>query len=550
MFTRKKKILFVSEASYSKTGFGRYYHDLLSRLHALGKYRIAELGCFGHVNFPGDSDIIWRFYANQVTSDDARYNRYIGDSLNKLGKWRFDTVLLDFEPDFVIDLRDPPMFGFESMSGLREYFHWIVSPPVDSAPQSNDFLGLYYSADDIVPYTDYGYQVISSEAPGTNLRPPIYPGISDDVFKPMSSNLCREKYGLPTDKKIIGTVMRNQIRKMIPNLFSDFRSYLDASGRDDIVLHIHTTYPDLHPWNIPKHIIEQGVYDKVFFTYNCHACGAIFINKWQEDNVICPHCKNHAGSKNKVNQGPNNHQLAEIYNCYDLYVQYSSSEGLGVPVIEAAKCGVPTMGIDSTAVSDVLRLTGGVGLKPLAVQRDINTDALRAIPDPSEFISACLVFFNQTPEQIRAKKEETLALARQNFDPDKNAKQWEELIDSIEPKNAWGKPQKQINKVDLTNFEPTSFYNLAYTALSSSEPDSSVLHHYYFDEYIIKPANYGFMLSNKETKSFNSQDIIDWLQKYMTEKKTLEAYRVGLGTLNNDDYLDYAEAKEIANLTA
>src|SRR5690606_6797376 len=100
-------------------------------------------------------------------------------------------------------------------------------------------------------------------------------------------------------------------------------------------------------------------------------------------------------------------------------------------------------------ISDVLRLTGGVRLKPLTLQRDINTDALRAIPDPSAFVSACSKFFSQSAKQIENKKRETLSLANENFDPDKNAAQWSELIDSIEPKNIWGKPQKQINNVDL-----------------------------------------------------------------------------------------------------
>lgn len=549
MFTRKKKLLFVSEASYSQTGFGRYYHDLISRLHETDKYRIAELGCFGNINNPDDHSIKWRYYANQVSGDDSRYANYTGDPGNKTGKWRFNTVLLDFEPDIVIDLRDPPMFGYQSISPLRKYFHWMVSPPVDSAPQANEFLGLYYSADTVVPYTDYGYQTISSEAPGCNVVPAIYPGIDTEEFRPLSSVRCREKFGLPTDKKIIGTVMRNQVRKLFPNLIRDFKAFLEKSGRDDIVLHLHTTFPDLNPWNLPKHIIESEIYDKIYLTNSCYSCKHVFINKWQDDNLICPNCRKQAAAKNKLNQGPSNAELVEIYNCYDLYVQYANCEGLGYGIIEAGMCGVPTMGVDYSAISNAVELTGGVKLKPLILQRDINTDALRAIPDPSEFISACERFFANSDDEIRLIRERTRSLSTSNFNPNNNAKKWEELIDSVECEDKWCSPQEVVPRIDLNNFQASSFFDLVYSVLEKTVPNDAVLYSYYIDEYIVKTGNLGFVIEGgSSSKPYTAENAVKWIEGYISGKISVESIRTGHNKLNDQDYIDYAEAKEISNL--
>ena len=50
----KLKILMCSEASFLKSGFGTYAHEILKRLHATGKYEIAEFASYGRVNDPND----------------------------------------------------------------------------------------------------------------------------------------------------------------------------------------------------------------------------------------------------------------------------------------------------------------------------------------------------------------------------------------------------------------------------------------------------------------------------------------------------------------
>ena len=43
----KKKILFCSEASYLNTGYATYSREIIRRLHASGKYEVAEFASYG-----------------------------------------------------------------------------------------------------------------------------------------------------------------------------------------------------------------------------------------------------------------------------------------------------------------------------------------------------------------------------------------------------------------------------------------------------------------------------------------------------------------------
>lgn len=114
--TEKKRILFIGEASFLNTGFSNYYRELLPRLAATNKYEIAEFGSYSRQDDPRVYSFIknrWKFYGNmpmtpeeekiywQVTSP-----RTDGQPTNQFGEYKLSSVLVDFQPDFVIDCRD------------------------------------------------------------------------------------------------------------------------------------------------------------------------------------------------------------------------------------------------------------------------------------------------------------------------------------------------------------------------------------------------------------------------------------------------------------
>ena len=186
MANKKLKILMVSEASFLSSGFGTYTKELLNRLYATDKYEIAEFACYGKVNDPKDKDIHWRYYANAVGSDDPRSKEYNSSMENQFGRWRFERVLLDFRPDVVIDIRDYWMNSYQQNSPLRPFFHWILMPTVDSAPQQEDWIDTFLHADAIFTYSDFGRDTVADQSNGkVKYIDTASPGVDLQCFHPI-----------------------------------------------------------------------------------------------------------------------------------------------------------------------------------------------------------------------------------------------------------------------------------------------------------------------------------------------------------------------------
>ena len=131
--------------------------------------------------------------------------------------------------------------------------------------------------------------------------------------------------------------MRNQKRKLFPDLFEMYRKLLDTSKRDDLFLYCHTSFPDLG-WDIPKLLLRYGISGKVLFTYVCEQCKHAFPAFFSDAKRRCPKCKGNAFLSN-VHNGVSNEFLSNIVNCFDVYLQYANSEGFGLPQVELLPVG-------------------------------------------------------------------------------------------------------------------------------------------------------------------------------------------------------------------
>ncbi len=196
---RKKRILWLNEASFLHTGYSVYGREVISRLHATGKYELAELAAYGHpapleheiggfIKEFGAApmlEIPWRYYGNLPLNIPGQFEEYGSIPTNQFGEWRFESTCLDFKPDIVVDIRDWWMLEFAERSPYRPYFHWSIMPTVDSAPQQEQWLNTFINADSVMTYSEYGRDVLLEEtnnkikfanvaSPGANLKV-LYP---------------------------------------------------------------------------------------------------------------------------------------------------------------------------------------------------------------------------------------------------------------------------------------------------------------------------------------------------------------------------------------
>ena len=420
---RKPRVLWCGEASFLNTGYAIYAKEVLGRLHSTGKYTIAEMGCYAAHDNPKIYDAPWKFYPTlPINQDEANF--YNSDPKNQFGEWRFDDICLDFRPDVVIDIRDWWMLEFQQRSAYRDFYQWAIMPTVDSAPQQPQYLNTYMSADAVFTYSEYGKEVLENET-NNNIKVLSIPspGADFDKLKPSTDKQShRESFGFVNDVNIVGTIMRNQRRKLYPNLLSSFRKMLDAnpSMQKNTFLYIHTFYPDLG-WDLPYFIKKNNMGNHTLLTYKCKECGHFFPSFYSGSSTSCPSCGSNSAVMPGTQFGVTTQELSAIINFFDLYVQYSVCEGFGMPQVESAACGVPVLTVDYSAMNSVGKNIKADFVSLAGLYWDSPTHSERAVPDDNDLIKKMEKFLKMPESMKRKRGMDSYMAARKTYTWDRSA---------------------------------------------------------------------------------------------------------------------------------
>lgn len=505
--TYKKRVLVIGEASFLNTGFSNLYGDLLPRLAASNKYEIAEIGSYAAQNDPRVQSFIqgrWKFYGTMPTSQEeavryqqqSQHPRDRGQNINQFGAGVFESVCADFKPDIVIEIRDNWMGTWIHRSVFRPWFKFIWQPTCDAIPQLEEWIDDYEQCDMITAYADFGIHALMQQS---KLQPngrrkmrifptPLRPGIDLETFKPTDKINCRDQWNINRHVPIIGVTMRNQSRKLYPDLIDAFarmkNKYKGVQAVDDAILAIHSCWPDnIYSYDYPRHIYRletlpwlenysKGIRCSILNTLYCHSCHqsswAYAMNLHGRPvidgriKLPCPRCGKVDASPPNTNTGFSREQMAEFYNMLDLYVQCSICEGEGMPCNEAKACGVPVMAVDYSAMSEKVRFpseylhlkelkvkeedyTMHLGGETIAVDRfyyEPETSCRRALPDIEDLADKMKeLICNKT--KLASMSQDARKSAELNYNGANIAKQWEYIIDNMKPMDrstTWDSP--------------------------------------------------------------------------------------------------------------
>jgi glycosyltransferase involved in cell wall biosynthesis len=439
----KKKILFCSEASWLSTGYSVYTKEVLSRLKDVEDIEVAELACYAAIEDVEGRNIPWQVYPNKPSPNDPALQSYNGNPSAQFGEQSFNQVLLHYQPDIVIDIRDWWMMEYQQRSPFRDFFHWAIMPTVDATPQADQWINTYASADAVFAYSEFGRDTLLSQCRDIKFVDTASPSASN-IFMPYGDKAAHKaSMELSENVLILGTVMRNQKRKLYPDLFESFRKFLDEVKDPNIYLLCHTYYPDVG-WEIPKFLNEFGLSSRVLFTYKCKNCGKISVNFFQDSVQHCRHCNEFTSQMVGINNPIDENELASVYNLFDIYVQYANSEGFGMPQLEAAQCSVPVISTYYSAMQSIVDNIDAIGIQPLSYYIECETGCKRAIPDNNKFVEELVKLYHS-----RAQLPELGAEMRNNaldyYNWDKTAEAWLKHIMRVKPKDpqeTWLSPPK------------------------------------------------------------------------------------------------------------
>lgn len=520
-----------AESHKINSGFGLYTREVLSRLQATGKYELAEFSCYNKSS--NNNTVPWKVYANAVDNNSPQYSQYSSNPTNAFGQWRFDKVVLDFRPDIVFDIRDFWMFAYQELSPLRKYFHWVLAPTIDSLPQKNSWLKLFENADIVLAHTDWAIDYLKSSTRQIITGPSVSDSVDSNVYKPISykKSFHKAKHLLPTNSFVVGSVMRNQKRKLIPNLFNSIKKLIQFSRNSDIYLYLHTSYPESAGWDIPDLLQEYDMHNNVLFTYLCKGCRKSFGSKFHGAKRLCPFCDTGVCAMPNVIDGLTDNQMSDIYNLFDIYVQYAICEGLGIPQLEAASCGVPICSVDYSAMSEVSSKLEGYKVS-YALFKELETNAYRAVPNDSHLVQILYEFMRLDP----ASKSDMSANIRnkilENYSWDKTAKVFEEIFDSIEPKNNWDDPMETDHTRKVPNDIVSNKEFIKFLVLEVlKEPE---LWKTNTIQEIIKNLDAGYHNNNGTIALFTRADAVKILEAFLTNKVYFEEIRSGKKPLDDE----------------
>lgn len=522
---RKKRILFCSEATFLNTGYATYTREILNYLHSTNKYEIAEMAAYGQRNDPRAANIPWKYYGVQPNVDcepkasKEELDAYSSSGLNQFGEWIFEHVCLDFLPDIVCDIRDFWMLDFVERSPFRPFVNWVVMPTVDARPQARQWVATYANADAVLTYSDWAGKVLNDQSGGKVKYWGSAPPSAHPAYKPVDNKkLHKASMGIDPEYKIIGTVMRNQRRKLYPDLFEAFRKFLDKAKDKKYYLYCHTSYPDLG-WDIPELLLQNDLSAHVLFTYICPETKKPFPSLFKGAVIQSPFTGKWGATLSNVKNGASYEDLASIQNLFDLYTQYANCEGFGLPYVEAAACGVPVCGTDYSAMESEIRKLEGFPIAPAALYKELETGCLRAVPNNDLAAEYFLKFFEEYTEDYRKMLgERTRKNFEKHFQWHLSGAKWEAIFDSMEIKpieQTWAsKPRifESAPKPDEELINSTSPTQQAQYLITEVLKDPSKLNTF-FESRMIRDLTYktstgstGGMYFNESSQAFDGSN--------------------------------------------
>lgn len=520
---RKKRILMCAESNHINSGFGRYTQEILKRLHNHPDYEIAEFASYRISN--GDKQVPWKVYPNAVADDHPEAERYKSNPINQFGQWRFDKVVLHFKPDIVFDIRDYWMFSYQELCPLKKYYHWIVAPTIDSIPQKTEWLKTFENADIVLTHTDWAENYLRSLDRPINIQGCVSDSVDHETFRPVpwTKSYHKAKFGLPTDSIIIGSVMRNQKRKLIAELFFSLRQLIDRTKNDKIYLYLHTSYPEAQGWNIPELLQEFGVYNNVIFTYYSPTLKKVVPSLYKGPSFPYPNDTNHSLIFPNVVHGVDNTQLCQIYNTFDVYVQYAICEGLGIPQLEAAACGIPLFAVNYSGMEEITSKVDGVKIKHL-LYKELETGSNRATPDNEHLISELVNWMNLSDEDKEQLSLNTRSKLVENYSWEKTANHFIKIFDSLEAKNIWHEPMV----TNTSSKVPDNLSNREFVYYIIDEIiQEPYLKNTYFVQSLIRGLDETFASENQKLMATNRQNVVKSLEIYLNNKIFCEKIRSG-----------------------
>ena len=336
----KKKILYHSDFTLAKTGFGRAAKAIISYLYKTNKYEIVHYCCGIQKSNPELNRTPWKSIGC-LPDKKSELEELIKDASKSksasYGDLYLDEVIKSEKPDIYIGVQDIWGLDFAINSKWFNKINSIIWTTLDSLPLLPDAIEHAKNIKNYWIWSNFATKEFHKLGFAHTIT--INGPIDDKHFFKLpdeQKSSLRKKFNIDQSTFIIGFVFRNQLRKSVPNLLEGYALWKKENPDvKNSALLLHTSWKE--GWNIQKLGKEYGVANsEILTTYICSNCKNYKIQSFCGEKVKCEFC-NAKDSMNtsSVNLGVTEEQLNEIYNLMDLYCHPFTSGGQEIPIQEA-----------------------------------------------------------------------------------------------------------------------------------------------------------------------------------------------------------------------
>lgn len=223
-------------------------------------------------------------------------------------------------------------------------------------------------------------------------------------------------------------------------------------------------------------------------------------------------------------------EQVDIYNCMDLYVQYANCEGFGLPVPEAAACGVPIAGTDYSAIHDTVKNTGGYAIPVAKMYKDMSLTAERAYPENEAFAKVMLEHFSKSDSELKELSDKTIRMVNERYNWDRTAQVWMDYFDNYKPKTTegqWGRPARFKKQLPAQIPNITQHYDFVKWIYDEVWEEPSDFYKYYATK-TVRDLNFGANMDYGSLEAVNRDMILNIFNNKITNYNNIERIRAGM----------------------
>jgi glycosyltransferase involved in cell wall biosynthesis len=442
----RHRILLQTNPPLLKTGLAENGRTLAKWLWKTGKYEFAYYCTQGtSVIDPTLEKYPWKSYgcipANQQLINELNQNMEKARAAN-YGAYNIDNVMKEFKPTIWLGSDDAWSFPKSDYidkswyNQINSILHITVDslPVIEQAYEQAKFTPNYFL------WSKFALKEMHAKGKEYEHIKCIYGSMDTADFCPITEDgkkQMRQRFGIKESTIIFLFVFRNQLRKQAVRILEAFAEWKKENPEVDAKLLFHTSWSEKGMgWDFPRLMTYFGVEKKdVLCTYVCKNCGHWHVRDYDGEDITCPAC----GVEKimvtaSIMHGVSSYEMKYLYGLTDACINAHSSGGLEYNAVQSLLCGKPlavtnyASGQDFCEQPFVYPLTYHFYDEP-------GTCFLKSATDVSSIKAFMRKIYKSSKKELQIIGEQSRQWAVNTFSIETIGKQWEDLFDSLPPKD-------------------------------------------------------------------------------------------------------------------